>query len=141
MTESNESLVRQGYENGFNERKLEIFDEIIAPDFIDHEAPDQTLRGPNQVKEIVRWLAAGFPDFRIQVEDLVADGDQVWVHVTGSGTHEGEFQGLPATGRHFEARSVDMWQVRDGKLAEHRAVRDDLSMMRQLGALGQPGGG
>lgn len=81
------------------------------------------------------WLFSVFPDHRFGVEDAVADGDTVAVRGSCSGTHEGEFLGIPPTGERFAVQQVHWFRVADGKVAEHRAVRDDLGMVRQLGAI------
>ncbi len=97
---------------------------------------DQSLRGPEEVKGVYRWLKAAFPDMRFEVVDMVAEDDKVWTLVVFSGTHEGEFMGTQPTGRRFEARQVHMRRVRKGKTIEHRAVRDDLAVVQQLGGHG-----
>ena len=80
-------------------------------------------------------LRRAFPDLHFTIEELVAEGDTVAGRVTMSGTHLGPFQGIPPTGRSFQQNHMHFVRFRDGKAIEHRAVRDDLGMMRQLGVI------
>ncbi len=79
---------------------------------------------------------AAFPDTRFDIEDIIADGDMVAIRGTASGTHKGgELWGIPPTGKRFAVEQVHWLRVAEGKVAEHWAVRDDLGMMHQLGAM------
>jgi predicted ester cyclase len=80
-------------------------------------------------------LFSVFPDRRFDIEDAVADGDKVAVRGTCSATHEGELWGILPTGERFAVEQVHWFRVADGKVAEHWAVRDDLGLMRQIGAI------
>jgi steroid delta-isomerase-like uncharacterized protein len=120
----------------FGAGRLELADELLAPDFLDHEAPPDAPRGPESVKQTVRWLAAGLDDISYDVEDAFGEGDRVALRVTMHATHARDFMGRPPTGRRFSARQVHIFRVSDGRVAEHWAVRDDLGMARQLGFTG-----
>src|SRR5829696_2906932 len=85
------------------------------------------------VKHKLNWLFGVFPDHRFGIEEAVADGDSVSVRGTCNRTHEGELWGIPPTGERFAAQQSHWFRVDDDKVAEHRAVTDDLGMMRQLG--------
>ena len=80
-------------------------------------------------------MRSAFPDFRIDVEDMLAEGDKVAVRIVLSGTHQGEFLGMPGSGRRFSAAGIDIVRVRAGQVVEHWGVTDTLGMMQQLGAL------
>jgi steroid delta-isomerase-like uncharacterized protein len=143
--DANKNVVRRHYEELFNSRDLGVAAEITGEDYVEHgvaafaervgDRPDP-IEG---LKETVRWLTGAFPDLRIEVDDLVAEGDKVLAYITMRGTHEGEFQGIPPTGRSFEARAMHLFRIRDGKAVEHWAVREDLPMMLQLGLRLVPG--
>jgi steroid delta-isomerase-like uncharacterized protein len=117
----------------FGAGRLELADELIAPDFLNHEAPPDAPRGPESVKQTVRWLASGLDDISYDVEDVFAAGDRVALRVTMNATQAREFMGRPASGRSFSTRQIHIFRVADGKVAEHWAARDDLGMARQLG--------
>ncbi len=131
----NKASFRSTYEEMFNHRNLTIADELIAPEFINHEAPPGKNRGPESMRGTVIMLSTAFPDLHFTIEDLVAEGDMVVGRVVMSGTHQGVFQGMPPTGRSFRQESMHIVHFRDGKAIEHRAVRDDLGMMQQLGVI------
>jgi steroid delta-isomerase-like uncharacterized protein len=100
-------------------------------DFLNHEAPEN--RGPEGFKATARWLRTAFPDLHAVVHETVAEGDLVVGRITLSGTHQGDYMGVPATGRSFSVQHMHMYRVADGKLAEHWACRDDLGQLAQLG--------
>ena len=130
---------RRTFEEVFNQGNLAIVDDLVAPDFLNHEVPPgMHNRGPESTRQVVTMLRTAFPDLHFTIEDLVAEGDTVAGRVTMSGTHLGPFQGIPPTGRSFEQAHMHFVRFRDGKAIEHRAVRDDLGVMRQLGLIAAP---
>ena len=106
--------------------------DACTADFVNHESPQGTPPGPGGAIFYMHALARAFSDQRWDVHDVIAEGDTAVVYCTHSGTHTGDFFGLPATGRSFAYRQMHMIRVVDGKGAEHWAVRDDASLMRQL---------
>jgi len=137
--EENKAHYRRTFEEVFNQGNLALVDELVAPDFLDHEVPPgMNNRGPDSTRQLVTMLRTAFPDLHFTIEDLVAEGDTVAGRVTMSGTHLGPFQGIPPTGRSLQQAQMYFVRFRDGKAIEHRAVRDELGMMRQLGVLPAP---
>jgi len=137
--EENKAHYRRTFEEVFNQGNLALVDELVAPDFLDHEVPPgMNNRGPDSTRQLVTMLRTAFPDLHFTIEDLVAEGDTVAGRVTMSGTHLSPFQGIPPTGRSFQQAQMYFVRFRDGKAIEHRAVRDELGMMRQLGVLPSP---
>jgi steroid delta-isomerase-like uncharacterized protein len=106
--------------------------ELLSDDFVNHEAPAGTPRGPGSVAFFMHMLAEAFSDQHWTMHHVIAEGDTVVMHCTHSGRHTGTFMGLPATGRSFAYKQIHIVRIVDGKGAEHRAVRDDASLMRQL---------
>ncbi len=106
--------------------------EACTPDFVNHEAPAGTPSGPGGAIFYMHALAEAFSDQRWTVHQVVAEGDTAVVYCTHSGRHTGTFFGMPATGREFAYRQMHIIRIVDGKGAEHWAVRDDASLMRQL---------
>ena len=138
-SEENKTQYRRTFEEVFNKGDLAIVDDLVAPDFVNHEVPPgMNNRGPKATRQVVRMLRTAFPDLHFTIEDLVAEGDTVAGRVTMSGTHLGPFQGIPPTGRSFQQAHMHFVRFRDGKAIEHRAVRDDLGMMRQFGLIPTP---
>jgi steroid delta-isomerase-like uncharacterized protein len=143
--DANKDVVRRHYEELFNQRDLDMAAEITSEDYVEHGVAAFAERvgdRPDPVeglRETVRWLTAAFPDLRIEVEDLVAEGDKVLAYITMRGTHRGEFQGIEPSGRSFEVKAMHLFRIRDGKAVEHWAVREDLPMLLQLGLRVVPG--
>ena len=104
----------------------------VTEDFINHEAPPGTPAGPAGVLRYMNLLNDAFSDQQWTVHRVIAEGDTAVVYCTHSGRHTGPYFGLPATGREFAYRQMHMIRVEEGKGAEHWAVRDDVSLMRQL---------
>jgi predicted ester cyclase len=92
--------------------------------------------GPGAVEDGIRLLRQGFPDLRINIEELVAEGDQVVARLTMSGTNTGEYRGLPApTQQHFISEAIAILRIADAKVTEIRGTTDRLGMLTQLGIL------
>ena len=135
MADANVEVCRRVNQEVFGAGRLELAEELIAPDFVDHEAAPDAPRGPESVKQTVRWLGSGLDDVSYDVEDAFGSDDRVALRVTMHATHAREFMGRPGSGRRFSAKQIHIFRVADGKVAEHWAARDDLGMARQLGFL------
>lgn len=135
--EQNKAVVRRWIEEGWNQGRLEVADELYAPDFMARGSvadPGLELRGPVAVKAFARRTRAAFPDIHFTVEQLLAEEDMVVGVFTVRGTHHGELDGIPATGRRVEFVAVDVWRLAGGRIVERRlALIDRLDLMRQLG--------
>ena len=134
--EENKAVVRRIYEELWDERRLEVADELIAAGGLNYDT-GLTPRpfGPEEMKGTVRMVTAAFPDNRHEVEDVFAEGDRVMARVRLTGTHEGPFMGIPPTGRRIEVGEIHLYRLEDGKAIEHRVGRDDLGALRQLGVI------
>jgi predicted ester cyclase len=133
--EENKAQFRRTYEELLNGGDLSVADELVAPDFVNHEAPPGMDRGPDSMRGLATMLRTAFPDLHFTIEELVADGDTVAGRLTMSGTHEGPLMGMPPTGRSVRQNPMHFVRFRNGKAVEHWEVRDDLGMMRQMGVI------
>lgn len=133
--EENRAVIRRAYDELWNEREVSVVDELVAEDFLNHAAPPGRQRGRQGLKDVVRMFEGAFPDFRYEVEDVISEGEKVAVRDVFTGTHRGEFMGVPATGNRVAMEAIHIYRFGGGKLAEHWVARDDLGMMRQLGAV------
>lgn len=147
MSEANKDLVRRHFEEIFNQKNLEVRDDMMAEDYVEHAAAPFSESAPGKVnrpvamRQTADWLLAKFPDLHMTIEAMVAEGDTVAVRVVSEGTNLGLLNGVvPPTGRRFKVRQSHWYRVEDGKLAEHWATREDLPAMMQLGIVGSPGG-
>lgn len=115
--EKNKALLHQLYEEALNRGNLALIDRLFAPDFVDHSTPDQP-QGPAGVKDYFRAVREGFPDMRVILDDVIAEGDRVVVRTTWSGTHLGSYEGVPATGRRVARTLIQIFRVVDGLVLE-----------------------
>ena len=132
----NARTVRRIYEDLWNERRLQVADEVIAGDATNYDTGLMPMPfGPEEMKGTVRIITAAFPDNHHEVEEVIAEGDTVVLRCTLTGTHEGPFMGIPPTGRKIEVTEIHIYRLEEGKAVEHRVGRDDLGAMRQLGVI------
>jgi steroid delta-isomerase-like uncharacterized protein len=140
MSEENKTIIRRLFEDFATKGDLSVADELIAEDMVDHNPPGPNIApGPEGLKQVfaARWTA--FPDLRVTVEDQVAEGDKVVTRSTISGTHKGEFMGIPASGKSFSIGAVAIFRIEDGKIVERWGETDIIGMMQQLGVVPSPG--
>ena len=114
-------------------------DELVAPDFVDHQPFPGVPPTREGLEQAIPLFRAAFPDGRFAVEDLFAKGDRVALRTTFRGTHQGEYAGVPATGKQVEFASIDILRVAGGRMAEHWGLSDDLGLLTQLGVIPAPG--
>jgi steroid delta-isomerase-like uncharacterized protein len=112
------------------------FGEVLADDFVDHEELPGLAPTKEGVKAFFRMYIAAFPDLRLDAEDVLPSGDRVVARVRVTGTHQGDFMGMPATGKAVDVQLIDIIRFGDDGLAhEHWGVFDSMTMMQQLGAV------
>jgi predicted ester cyclase len=138
MSEENKRVARRVLVELFKKGNLEATDELIHPDFVNHEAPPDNPQGTEGLNETITWLHGLWGPMRADVEDMICEDDKVVARVTMHGRHVGEFLGKPPTGKEFSTKQIHIWRLEDGKVIEHWSVRDDLGQALQLGLL--PGG-
>lgn len=139
-TEENKALLQRFYDEVFNEGNLDVVDELIAADAVEHEEfPGLEGSGREVAKQFITIIRSAFPDVRVQAHDMIAEGDRVAARITFTGTHQGEFLGIPPTGKQVEVSTIDIIRVANGKMVEHWGVTDNLTMMQQLGVVPTPG--
>jgi steroid delta-isomerase-like uncharacterized protein len=131
-----EQVFHRFWEEAVSAGNLDAIDELVADDIVEHEEgfPGQPP-GKEGVKFFVSTLREAFPDIKATVGNTLADGNLAAGEATLTGTHKGEFMGVPASDKSFEISSVDIIRVEDGKVAEHWGVTDTMSLMQQIGAI------
>jgi steroid delta-isomerase-like uncharacterized protein len=133
-----EATTRRVYEL-INAGDIDGFGELLADGMVEHEDVPGFARDRDGVMAFFRSMVAAFPDMRMTPDDVLVDGDKAVARVTTTGTHRGEFMGMPATGRSIDVQVIDIMRYDgDGRVAEHWGVFDALLMMRQLGAIPEP---
>jgi steroid delta-isomerase-like uncharacterized protein len=132
--EDNKALTRRFYTEIVNQGNLDLIDEMVAEDFVEHEAfPGLPTSGPEAPKAALGMFLAAFPDLQFTPHEMIAEEDKVVTRFTMSGTHKGEFMGIPPTNKSIEVQSIDIIEIHDGKATEHWGITDQGAMMEQLG--------
>ena len=134
MSEENKAVVRR-FMGVFETGDLSVLDEVLASNYVDHNPFPEQAPGPEGMKEMLGMMRAIFPDMAVTAEDMIAEGDKVVVRWTGTGTHRGEFMGIPATGNKVTVTGIGIDRLVDGKIVEHWEQFDTMGMMQQLGAI------
>jgi steroid delta-isomerase-like uncharacterized protein len=134
-----DKLARTIIEEVIGQGKVELVDDLLTDDFIEHEAPPGVPEGPDSLRGFVAMFRGAFPDLTTNVVATAVDGDEVWIQSSATGTHQGDFNGIPPTGKTIEIALFDRIRTRDGKAAEHWGLSDNLALMIQLGAVPAPG--
>jgi predicted ester cyclase len=116
---------------GFGGGDMSVLDEVVAPDFIEHQPG--LPRGREGLKQVIRTLRQSFPDLSYTVVQLVEDGDKVWGHFRGRGSHLGPFMGQAPTGKKMEIDVIDIARFVNGQMVEHWGVPDRFALLLQLG--------
>lgn len=143
MLEDHKAVVRRFVEEVQSQHRIELADEVFAPDYIDHAVPLGTppARGPGYFKQFYTAMLQAFPDLHATIHDQVAEGDKVATRKTFRGTHRGEFMGIPPTGKEIELLVIDIFRIANGKIVEHWGAWDRLNILERLGVKPAPGRG
>src|SRR4051812_21397132 len=130
---AHETVIRRMFDEVVNLGKLEVVDELFDADF-ESVTPQGTFDRESFKAYVTHWRT-GFPDLRCEVLDVIEQGDRIAWRVRATGTHTGEFAGIPATGRQIDFDSLNQAAMRDGRGWRHIMVMDTLAVMGQLGAV------
>ena len=138
LQEQNKSLIHRFFEAGINQNQLNVFDEIIALNYVNYDMP-APAPGPEGLRQVVGMFKAGFPDLHATIEDAIAEDDRVATRGYITGTHNGPFMNIPPTGKSIKVAYIDLWRIEDGKAIENWVEMDMLGLMQQLGVVPLPG--
>ena len=134
MSEQNRELVRQLNEEYHNQARIhEVIEQRFAPEFVNHAAPPglpPTREGNEMFSTAFRHA---FPDYQVTIHDVIVEGDKVVTRKTFSGTHQGDWMGIPASGRTFSIGGIDIVRIVGDKVVEHWAQFDMLTLVQQIG--------
>lgn len=141
MSEGDKSIIHRYFDETWNKGNLDVLNEIIADDCVNHDPANPGVRGPEGYKQLIGMYRAAFPDTRFTVEDQIAEGDTVVTRWTAQGTHEAELMGIPATNKHVTVTGIDIHRISSGKIEEAWSNWDTLGLMQQLGVVPAMGEG
>lgn len=132
--EQNITAVKRLIEEAFGAGDLQVVDEIIDADCIEHQ-PGIEPPTAEGVKRAIQFLHTAFPDFQVTIQHMAAEDDLVWCHFIARGTHLGPFGHIPATSKGMIIDVIDIARCRDGRIVEHWGVADRFNQLKQLGLL------
>lgn len=139
MSEENKKVVRDFVEICQSQHNLDRWSEFVSDEFINHTVMPPFEKTSEGAKELNANAIKAFPDLKFVINELIAEGDKVFTYKTLYATHQGEFMGIPATGKKVEVNVMDINKIVDGKMAEHWSITDMMAFMMQLGAMNPPG--
>ncbi len=137
-TEDSKALMRRITDEIWNQGRLELIDELIAEDLVDHvELAGLEGTGRARYRTSVEMTRAAFPDYRTPLDIVLGDGAFAVSYGRSTGTHRGEFMGIPPTGRFFDVPTFGILRFENGQAVERWGMSDNLGMLQQLGLMGQ----
>jgi steroid delta-isomerase-like uncharacterized protein len=137
-TQDNKAVTRRSFEEGWNQGKVDVFDELFASTFSYHDSTFPNGLNTQGYKQLVMAMRQAFPDLQITIDDLIAEGDQVAVRLTLRGTHTGDLMTvmrIPATGKQVTESITAFIRFTDGKAGEVWSQADTLGFLQQLGVI------
>lgn len=136
MSEQNKAIVRRLIDEVWNQGNLKVADELFAPTYTHHDPSTPDFgRGPESEKKRVNLYRNAFPDFRLRIDDLIAEGDTVVARWSCQGVHKGDLSGIPPTGKQFNISGLSLARFAGGKMTEGWINWDALGLMQQLGVV------
>lgn len=136
LQEQNKAISRR-WRAELDKGNWSVVDELISPNFVLH-MPGSPPINREGVTQVLKMFYGAFPDLHHTFEDFVAEGDKVALRFTFSGTHKGDFQGIPPTGKSVNISASVVDRIVDGKLVEHWTLFDNMGLMQQLGFIPAP---
>ncbi len=136
MSEQNKAIVRRLFEEFWNKGNLSLADQLFTPNYTHHDSSTPDFgHGPESERKRATLYRTAFPDLRLTIEDIIAEGDTVVARWSCHGTHKGDLNGIAPTGKPFTISGVTIARLLNGKLAEGFVSWDALGMMQQLGVV------
>ena len=132
--EENKKIVRR-YQEIYNSNDLDALNEVVSENMLTPRIMPGIPSGIDGAKAAHQIMLTGFPDYQTVIDDLIAEGDRVVARITMSGTHTGNFMGIPATGKRIEFTGIYIARIADSKIVEHWGEEDGVSLLTQLGIL------
>ena len=122
-------------EKALNQQNLAEFDQFFGPTLVDHALPPNLPPNRDGRKMFISVIFAAFPDFRVLIEDMVAEGDKLVTRWSATGTHQGEMMGIPPTGKSVTVTGIAIDRFEEGQSVKHWEVFDQMGLMQQLGVI------
>jgi steroid delta-isomerase-like uncharacterized protein len=140
MSEGNKNVVRRLFEEVWNKGNLQVADDLFTPNYAHHDSSTPDVgRGPESEKRRATLYRNAFPDLRLTIDDIIAEGETVVARWSCRGTHKGDLNGIAPTGKQFNITGVSIARFTNGKMSEGFVNWDALSLMQQLGVVPELG--
>ena len=134
LIQRNQQLIRDYFNEVWNKGNLDLLDELLSIDYLNHSSSIQDVPpGPAGLKPIVNAMRIAFPDLHYTIQDLIVTDDRVVARVKMSGTHTGDFFGIPPTNKKISVNQINIEHITNGRISEHWRITDENTMMKQLG--------
>ena len=137
-TETNKAIIARMAEQLWNEGRVDLVEEFFAENYVEHVAGQPDRTGPELIQQAVTDTRSAYPDFRLSIDDFVAEGDLVAARWSMSGTHEGDLYGIPPTGKKVSQTGTTFYRLENGRIAEIWFLADMMGLMQQLGVVPTP---
>jgi steroid delta-isomerase-like uncharacterized protein len=128
-------IAQRWFAEVMNQGNEDVIEEICAPNFVDHDPLPGTGADREGLHDFVKQIRSAFPDLETSVDDMLVEGDEIAVRSTFRGTHEGDFMGIPATGKKVAVANYDFVRMENDQAVEHWGTIDSAALMEQLGAV------
>lgn len=136
MSADSKALSRRLLEEAFNAGNLQVVDELVAPEFVSHDAAmPEPVVGIEAAKASIAGYRDAFPDLHLMIEEMIAEGELVATRWSARGTHRGDLMGITATGKQATVTGITIDRIRDGRFVESWTNWDTLGLLQQLGAV------
>ena len=140
MSDANKNVVRRLFEEVWNKGNLPVADELFAENYSHHDSSTPEFgRGPESEKKRATLYRTAFPDVRLMIEDIIAEGETVTARWSCKGTHKGDLRGIAPTGKQFTISGISIARFTNGKIVEGWVNWDALDLMQQLGVVAEVG--
>lgn len=133
LDENKKTVIR--YQQIYNSNDLDALGEVVAEDLVSPKIMSGMPPGLAGAKRVHETTLIGMPDWQTRIDDLIAEGDKVAARITMTGTHTGDFWGMPATGRKVDFTGIYIVRIQDGRIVEHWGEEDGVALLQQLGFL------
>jgi steroid delta-isomerase-like uncharacterized protein len=133
--EQNKALMRNYIEEAWNKGNLDFIDKNFSSDYVSHGTFPGQPTSRDDVKSVINTIRNTIPDLHITIEDMLAEGDKVASRWVTKGTHKGDLMGAKPTGNKISVSETAVFRVKDGKVVEGWANRDDLGFLQQIGLI------
>ena len=137
--QENTAIVRRYLEEVLTQNQVAAIPDYVTTDYVNHQLPPGTPRGPTGEQQLIAGFHGGFPGFTITIQDAVDDGPKVAVRFRFQGVHTGTFQGIPATGKRVDVQCINIFHLQGTQIKENWPSLDMLSLLQQIGVIPAPG--